>query len=106
MMIKHTPGPWKFGEFGDDTVRAENWGIVAWLSIKRRIHLDHREMALKNARLVAAAPELLAALETALPWLEVALAGGFSEKLAEIRAVIAKARGDDDEKSDDQLDCE
>ena len=93
--MSHTPGPWKV-EFknGATTIRgANNWPIAeCW------VHEDTNA----NYPLIAAAPELLAALEAAADDLECAIAT-FKEHglqshneagtLKRIRAAIAKARG-------------
>lgn len=63
---KHTPGPWIAKEF------AGNWNVTT--TEKPRTHnvckvsdLDDTEA---NARLIAAAPELLEALRSCLEWME------------------------------------
>jgi hypothetical protein len=90
-MGKHTPGPWTVYEAGFSV--ADAWGHVLSTDVEGRMP----EEAAANARLIAAAPELLAALEALLsvyqgfaPW------EGEVERQAEIkaRAAIAKARGE------------
>lgn len=98
----HTPGPWKVRvshngalrgysiEHEDETLRsivARNW--------EHELCEEHGN-SLPNARLIAAAPELISALEAVLPDLEhyVATHGpGPDKRLALARAAIAKARG-------------
>ena len=99
-MSKHTPGPWKakkwvgtdlyddpdrpFVEVGNVHWSPKNWKPAA--AIKQTA----------NARLIAAAPELLEALEATVSLLEKL--GHFSDNsltVAVARAVIAKARGED-----------
>ena len=98
----HTPGPWKVRvshngalrgysiEHEDETLRsivARNW--------EHELCEEHGN-SLPNARLIAAAPELLEALEAVLPDLEhyVATHGpGPDKRLAAAREAIAKATG-------------
>ena len=97
----HTPGPWKVRvshngalrgysiEHEDETLRsivASNW--------EHELCEEHGN-SLPNARLIAAAPDLIDALEAVLPDLEhyVATHGpGPDKRLAIARAAIAKAR--------------
>ena len=90
---RHTPGPWRVSahdDNGDIVVRDYNMGaIVANCSEEFYGDITPKEQS-ANARLIAAAPDMLAALEAArlwaveyygpLPWLESA------------EAAIAKAR--------------
>ena len=92
-MTEHTPGPWQIDQ---DDVRRGVFHLYAWDRdlLERRIAdpdiYDARDNA--NARLIAAAPELLEACETTLANLAPAYA---SEHLVikRLRAAIAKARG-------------
>jgi hypothetical protein len=97
---KHTPGPWKVmggmvvieGEAGRLTDVADCCTGAA--SVK-----DPFTIA-ANARLIAAAPELLEACENARNVLAALVTGDLktikpdSAALAELRAAIAKAKGD------------
>lgn len=81
-MSKHTPGPWFYAEseVGTPFVDSESVGDLSAVALP----LDEQKA---NAHLIAAAPDLLEALEDLLPWLEDArMADG-------ARAAIAKARG-------------
>lgn len=60
---KHTPGPWKMGEDGEVLTDSPNEFLVAMSNI-------HRPQYEANARLIAAAPELLEALKDAKETLE------------------------------------
>lgn len=94
--MSHTPGPWQTGiRLGDD------WESVVCLP--DRIHeicqCFHRDRSLSgkeeceaNARLIAAAPELLAALKMAKRFVHSFL-GDFSEEEKQIAAAIKKAEG-------------
>ena len=90
---QHTPGPWRV----NDTIYRHSFHIVdgegAFVADTDRC----------NARLIAAAPELLEVLGDVLPWLEKAEAEGVFENCAapkggqrainRARAAIAKATG-------------
>lgn len=86
-MSKHTPAPW-------ESVEVKNSGL--W-SVKSKYRLRDKDkiasqIGKANAKLIAAAPELLEALEQAKMWLE-----GWASaepELAIINKAIAKARGE------------
>lgn len=80
----YTEGPWRVGDAGATVFGPPNGNpspeIVA--GVKRKA----------NARLIAAAPEMLAALKSAIEWAEYT--GGWDgDAWSEIRAAIAKATG-------------
>lgn len=83
---KHTPGPWGYdGAF--DVVMQDDVG--AWIACVNFEHVDE-EQAVADARLIAAAPDMLAALKAA----DAHFTGTFSEGGTDhqrIRAAIAKA---------------
>ena len=95
--FKHTPGPWvaTVDEDGDNlSVRAESLPIVAgcgccgspWTA---------KANAKANASLIAAAPDLLEALELARPFVAESIPAMFGDgPLAKIDAALAKARGE------------
>lgn len=95
MTTTHTPGPWTLGEKRDSCRRVndpEGFGIVSVIATD--------EQSEANAALIAAAPELLAALrklEALVDGWENTLtekAGAVvSAHLATARAAIAKAEG-------------
>lgn len=109
-MIEHTPGPWTFDLFEDKSpsefsVRNEHGLAVAFVPA-----IEWAEWV-ANARLIAAAPDLLAACEMALDELipltvrvafpltssppEVEAAAECVRAIQrELRAAIAKARGE------------
>lgn len=66
-MSKHTPGPWKHvGQTGDGKRQlVESANDDSWERCSAEIDSDDcdHDMAIANARLIAAAPELLDALE-------------------------------------------
>src|SRR5690606_804850 len=96
MTTKHTPGPWAVRY--DYVVQAPSFddGRLAPVAQPYGVNSDGTDL-FANARLIAAAPELLAALTEA----EVFMAGfegdelqdGIDAKLQQARAAIAKALG-------------
>lgn len=92
-MNKHTPGPWRVAETvkvlrvdGAAMVRPVDdnnyeYGAVAAIPIGKQ-----------NANLVAAAPELLDALEALMPYVKGS--ESFATQYANALAAIAKARGE------------
>lgn len=98
---KHTPGPWIGAgpSFGDPLPRYTTEIVTEWededdqrpmiCTLPFR-HYDHENEA--NARLIAAAPELLEALEALQPYV-LHLPDGAPIKET-IRAAIAKAKGE------------
>jgi hypothetical protein len=96
LIAKHTPGPWfAVGyqvEIESETV-ADICTTNAHLFGQPGLHDDARAMA--NARLIAAAPDMLKMLEVARDSLEVSnYEGEEDDVLAAIAAVIAKAKGE------------
>ena len=95
-MTAHTPGPWKVEVNPDDV--SEVWGIVS-AEGKEIVETDagFYPPSLNDARLIAAAPELLEALR-------VVIASGGLERpgsdanaanaLSVARAALAKVRGE------------
>lgn len=104
-MTKHTAGPWKAEAFGAVTTLVQ--GIrrqVASTVGDAVMHSDPRtnvvDLQAANARLIAAAPEMLKCLEACLGELESAFGGPQDQNeeeaalLAQARAAIAKAKGE------------
>jgi len=114
MTSSHTPGPWRFEI--DGTIRSPSFGgaqmadyrgsiicdlkpavgIEDWTKPVARRHAIPEAQA--NAHLIAAAPELLQALQLVTPILE-SLNGkctGDTAMIARIRAAIAKATGEEE----------
>ena len=102
MTSKHTPGPWSY--IGDDETGGIKFAEVAAGEIGTRAHrsvawcigVDERRLdaATKaNARLIAAAPDLLEALQEIVSQdiAELALDPDWPRRIA--RAAIAKATG-------------
>lgn len=91
-MSAHTPGPWRVNRKGGSqtTVLSDDDLVVAtaWSS-------TYRDAAEANARLIAAAPDMLAALEDALDAITdgVILPDRRDEAIRVIQAAIDKAEG-------------
>jgi hypothetical protein len=93
----HTPGPWHVrsseGQQSHVVYAADNYAIANATTYHGQHPLHCAEA---NARLIAAAPELLAACEAALPELDFVSDGlgeGFHTVVDGLRAAIAKAKG-------------
>lgn len=103
-MQQHTPGPWVIGQEATDLMACPEGGrfhaidapdgnhyalavVVTQLSDPTE---KSTEQLQANARLIAAAPELLAALQRAI---DEAVADDLDDWFANARAVIAKATG-------------
>ena len=109
MNAQHTPGPWAT----DGDAYSGNLDIIALTGRIAMLDCEHRdifndepesddsdeqrcslEVLEANGRLIAAAPELLAALQRALDAIEYYHAReGSPDTLADARAAIAKATG-------------
>jgi hypothetical protein len=87
-MSKHTPGPWKVSGGGNAPViqaQDDTWICTSCAPTK--------EEARNNARIIAAAPDLLEAANSALKLLR---GSGFTEStgaVIQLKAAIAKAEG-------------
>ena len=91
-MSKHTPGPWVVYDDSNDgkTNRIE---IAARGKTVARIYHSVPAEDLPNARLIAAAPDLLEALKDTLQLLEVYCEDFEEATRKQARAAIAKAEG-------------
>ena len=101
--MKHTQGPWKFGK--ELSSRAGEWLISFDAGNKGRgVEIAETRVGSGkesgNARLIAAAPDLLDALKEATAVLEAFKfqSQTASQVLGEVYAVIAKATGEANEK--------
>ena len=84
---KHTPGPW----------RVESGPYYRAIRVDSEVIADMRQISRSfnesNARLIAAAPDLLAALEGMLEVFGDEFGAGESDTCDAARAAIAKAKG-------------
>ena len=84
---KHTPGPWSAREPNGP---GNGWRAgPAWLG-----EAPWSDETRANAHLIAAAPDMLAALEAALAYLTMAGTDHAEPTRAILRAVLKKARGE------------
>lgn len=111
-MSKHTPGPWRFS---GDSVWSGNGHIAStwsprvvsedredgesWLDMRNRTQPERDAIKLEkqdNTRLIAAAPELLDALSSAISQMDMAgdciEAGRYDEALLHVRSLMAGRR--------------
>ena len=95
-MSKHTPGPWKIGApppNGEQTIGTEAGMMVAVATTG----VGMEEETLANARLIAAAPDLLEALIEMTNALDLMqwkrLGSTLGKPYEKARAAIVKARG-------------
>jgi len=96
MMMKHTQGPWAVSNYyaGKASISGKDWGGFA--TVVTRLDGDENDSVegLANARLIAAAPDLLAALEDMLNLTLDEDDIAVSSRIAKARAAIAKAKGE------------
>lgn len=99
MNAKHTPGPWNTGQRGRMLNVGHNGTLIATIDCRSQ-HPAVEAEAHANARLIAAAPELLEALHSALNIEGAAILGAQSGAwtgldvqyhFGKIRAAITKA---------------
>ena len=95
---QHTPGPWfidntakRFAEPGHVAISAANHRVLAQVVVRMDDEDEDSGGLLANARLIAAAPAMLAALKDCRRALELA---GASGELAVVDAAISKATGE------------
>lgn len=100
-MNKHTPGPWRIGKHPSEVIAdmpaTPPFDGMTDESVKHYGgYLIAESCGYANARLVAAAPELLAALQDCVTVMEKDLAGlrVIQPELNQARAALAAARGD------------
>lgn len=86
MTTKHTPGPWKVSYTKISVITAENGAVIAKVN-----KIDGLVNLQANARLIAAAPELLEAL---IECLDCEFSVTDRAAINKARAAIAKATGE------------
>jgi hypothetical protein len=98
--MTHTPGPWSiFSDRADRTTIGSRIARICDMHGKDPAFYTDEDAA--NARLIAASPELLEALER---WISMALNSGLEgcdEILEQAEAAIAKAKGQEEEDTHD-----
>jgi hypothetical protein len=89
MSAQHTPGPWVA-----ENITGTCWQIDAESDAVATTQFCYARETAANARLMAAAPDLLAALKEILPWHDSHPAEATNNPLINrCRAAIAKAEG-------------
>ena len=94
---KHTPGPWELKEWNSDYGATGDFSIYPGTQKGCRMPIAcvqqpfNGKRTKANARLIAAAPDLLEALIDCRRALEIA---NYTQELAIVDAAIAKAQGD------------
>lgn len=86
--MKHTPGPWEFINEGEDvTGHTEYIATLAYSTCDEKIKME-------NARLIAAAPDLLAIAEGIVMYPDVKkhIAAKFPGLIKQAEAAIAKVK--------------
>lgn len=95
MQAEHTPGPWTFEDSGRDMILILTERESIRVAEVVTDNVDSDKYAIADARLIAAAPDLLAALEEAMEFLDWAVGTeAAGEHIEAARAAIAKARGE------------
>ena len=99
---QHTPGRWIIDDFHDDVAVYDETGMV--IAIVRAdaapadaLPVEVTRVVESNARLIAAAPELLEALRLLVEWADGEHGDGpvGVQSMAEARTALAKAEGRD-----------
>lgn len=89
-MTNHTPGPWDAHDNGH--IYGDNYASAVARVFENTHQRDGEAQA--NARLIAAAPDILAALERSLNWLASYPGGCCENTYQQARAAICKAKGE------------
>lgn len=101
MMAEYTKGPWELDELslrGDSytAISGEDWIELATVVTRMKSSDEYSPEGLANARLIAAAPELLEALEELIECQRGDWPLRQAEAKRQARKAIAKAKGADD----------
>lgn len=91
-MSKHTPGPWLQNKYGSVVDRAGDGVQFRGVSTLCSGSDERIEEAEANTRLIAAAPDLLEALEDCVQAMQMFRVNG--QILVNAKAAIAKAKGE------------
>jgi len=93
----HTPGPWVYEPYESDAyrVKSEDYGGIALLHDPIRHDQGLMDEVEADARLIAAAPDLLERLIVATDWLADKGVPFDHVEMMRIRAAIAKATGEE-----------
>lgn len=97
-MAKHTPGPWEYGQNAKGQMRvfdASGWEIVRALSGNHYTRIVPKDEVAANAKLIAAAPDLLAACEATVRYDDAIRKRVIDGKVSIMATGGAIAMGDD-----------
>lgn len=94
--MSHTPGPWVVGERkGCHTpIDSDSWFGLAKVVTRMGGSRKDEPTGVANARLIAAAPELLEALEALVACITETRGPNANDAVTAARTVIAKAKGE------------
>ena len=94
-MTKHTPGPWiqNYDYIDAPDPNPHGSGLIGICAMADWCD-ESEEERMANARLIAAAPDLLAALIFARPFMDVADLDSSQDLISDIDIAIAKAKGE------------
>ena len=91
---KHTPGPWQACDVGDYSDYDGRCRVILGNDLRIAVVLGDHDESAANARLIAAAPDLLEELEDMVSLVEYLMNDSYDNKeTAEARAAIARAKG-------------
>jgi hypothetical protein len=100
---KFTPGPWVVGHSDPWSLENDRFGTFAWTGIKGKrgkvvaiamtVGSHDKPEYQANARLIAAAPDLVEELRKVLEWATTERAPLRDAEISSIRAALAKAEG-------------
>ena len=91
---KHTPGPWQACDVGDYSDYDGRCRVILGNDLRIAVVLGDHDESAANARLIAAAPDLLEELEDMVSLVEYLMNDSYdSKETAEARAAIARAKG-------------
>ena len=96
MSAKHTPGPWSLSPAEDGVIEAQDGEDFICVAVAGNPEAACRQRDLANARLIAAAPDLLEALRNLVGGIDASARGAVLRDAREMiaaRAAIAKATG-------------
>lgn len=88
---KHTPGPWELKQFGGPQISGpKGYAVCTMWGALSVSELRGQDAA--NSRLIAAAPDLLAALSSAVKWLAISDDPRCEKDLHAAEAALAAAQ--------------
>lgn len=92
-MPSFTPGPWKIIDHDEDYIAITDDEQMYGICKIEEDASENRSAMKANARLIAAAPELLEALKETIAWMNWDEAGWEKDFVLKVRELIARAEG-------------